>query len=208
MTKVFNRPIKLGGHLREINGVSVRALEYDLEGNIARASGETVPSGKGYAKGCLFVRTNASNGSRATYENVGDSLVANFRLVDGFAKVALAAGAANAFAFAWQNPEATKILVTRVLVDRTTAGGTAGSVLDIGVVASATDTANTIIDGLDLNATGIGDSLNATDAGTSGTAKAVKVDEKGGTNDYITGKILTQKAENLVGNVYIYYTNA
>lgn len=121
------------------------------------------------------------------------------------AKVALTAGNANAFAFAWQNPESTQIIIHKVIVNRTTAGGSATSVLDIGPVENATSTANTIIDGLDLNTTGIAD--NIADKGTSGTTRSVLLDENGGTTDYITGKILVANAASLVGYVYIYYTN-
>ena len=42
----------------------------------------------------------------------------------------LASGNANAFAFAVQNPEGVDCIVTNVIVDITTAGGTASSVLD------------------------------------------------------------------------------
>jgi hypothetical protein len=119
------------------------------------------------------------------------------------AKGALTAGNANDFAFAWQNPEASKIIVTRVLINITTAGGTGSSVLDVGVVENATSTADNLIDGLDLNATGIFD--NITDKGDNGKSRQV-VDEKGGTNDYITGKILVQDAAALAGKYYILYT--
>lgn len=119
------------------------------------------------------------------------------------AKVALTAGNANAFAFAWQNPESTKIIIHKVMVYKTAAGGTASSVLDVGPVANATSTADTLIDGLDLNSTGIADNIE--DQGTNGTSRAI-VDENGGTNDYITGKILAQNAASLAGYVYIYYS--
>lgn len=120
------------------------------------------------------------------------------------AKVALAAGAANAFAFAWQNPESSKIIVHKVIVNRTTAGGTATSVLDVGPANDATSTADTIIDGLNLNTTGVAD--NIADKGTNGTTRSVLLDANGGTTDYITGKILVEKADDLVGYVYIYYS--
>lgn len=118
------------------------------------------------------------------------------------AKVALTAGSANDYAFAWQNPEASKIVVERVLVKLGTAGGSANSVLDIGVVANATSTADTLIDGLDLNTTGLFD--NIVDKGTNGKARQL-VDEKGGASDYVTGKILVANAAALVGDVYIVY---
>ena len=117
-------------------------------------------------------------------------------------RVALTAGLANAFAFAWQNPESKKIIVDRVVVDKTVAGGTATSVLDVGIVASATDTADTLIDGLDLNSAAVAD--NISDIGTNGKARG-KVDENGGTNDWITGKILVANASALAGYAYIFY---
>ena len=117
----------------------------------------------------------------------------------------LASGNANAFAFAVQNPEAVDCVVTNVIVDITTAGGTASSVLDVDVVDvvdGATDTGDDIIDGLDLNKTGTSDRHNA--AGTNSGAP-VKWDKKGGTNDHVTGKILAQNAASLVGKVIIEY---
>ena len=135
-------------------------------------------------------------------ENATAATIANLRPFK-VAKVALAAGNANAMAFAWQNPESNKILITRVIVDVTTAGGSATSVLDVDVVANATATADTIINGLDLDATGVTDHLLVAGTGVGGVHKA---DEKGGANDYVTGKILVANAASLVGNVYIFYT--
>lgn len=133
----------------------------------------------------------------AWYGSSGEHLVA---------EGALAGGAANAYALAWQNPHASKILVDYVVIDVTTAGGTATAVLDVDVVGSATSTDDDILDGIDLDAVAVYDSRNATDAGTNGLQKAIKCDENGGTNDYVTGKILVANASSLVGKYYIHYT--
>jgi len=114
----------------------------------------------------------------------------------------LTPGNANAFSFAVQNPEGVDCVVTNVIVDITTAGGTASSVVDADVVGSATETGDDIIDGLDLNSTGTSDRHSA--AGTNGGAP-VKWDKKGGTNDYVTGKILVANAASLAGQVIIEY---
>ena len=114
----------------------------------------------------------------------------------------LAPGNANAFAFAVQNPEGVDCVVTNVIVDITTAGGTASSVLDIDVVADAPSTGDTIIDGLDLNATGVADRHD--NAGSNG-GEPKKWDKNGGSNDYVTGKILAQNAASLAGKVIIEY---
>ena len=114
----------------------------------------------------------------------------------------LASGNANAFAFAVQNPEDVDCLVTNVVVDLTTAGGTATSVLDVDVVDGATDTGDDIIDGLDINQTGSFDRHSS--AGTNG-GQPVKWDKNGGTNDHVTGKILVANAASLVGKVIIEY---
>lgn len=142
-------------------------------------------------------------GELAKIDTELDTLAASDAAGLKVAKGTLAAGNADAFAFAWENPEASKIIVTRVLINITTAGGTGSSVLDVGVVSNATSTADTLIDGLNLNATGIFD--NITDKGSSGKSRQV-VDENGGTNAYITGKILDQNAAALVGKYYIFYT--
>lgn len=121
-------------------------------------------------------------------------------------KGSLTAGAANAFAFAWQNPESSKIHVNQVVVDITTAGGTATAVIDVGVASSATGTADTILDGIDANADAIYSSLSAGVSGSNATGNVHRVDENAGTNDYVTGKILVEAASSLVGKYYIYYT--
>ena len=120
-------------------------------------------------------------------------------------KVALAGGAANAFAVALQNPESVDVIIVRCILDITTAGGTATSVLDVDVVGDATSTGDDIFDGVDADAAGIGDSLNDTDNGTNGEGKSWKWDKNGGTNDYVTAKILTANATNLAGNLYVQY---
>ena len=93
---------------------------------------------------------------------------------------ALSAGNANAFAFAVQNPEGVDCVVTNVVVDITTAGGTASSVLDVDAAADATSTGDSIIDGLDIDQTGTFDRHK--NPGGSGGAP-VKWDKNGGTND-------------------------
>ena len=121
-------------------------------------------------------------------------------------KGALAAGNADAFMFAWQNPEAVAIHVLQVVVDVTTAGGTGSSVGDVGVATSATGTGDTILDGIDLNADAAYSSLSAGVSGTNATENVHRVDANAGTNDYVTGKILVANATSLVGKYYIYYT--
>lgn len=116
-------------------------------------------------------------------------------------KGALADGVADTFAFTWQNPESTAILVQRVVIDVTTQA-TAAAVMDVGVVANATSTAATIFDDLTLDSAAIYDHLLVSGTGAGGVHK---VDANGGTNDWVTGKILTQSGADLVGKYYIEY---
>lgn len=123
----------------------------------------------------------------------------------------LTAGVTNAFALAEQNPYSDKdLIIDRVIVRVTTAGGTASSVLDVDVVANATATGDDIFDGASINNTftGIYDSLNGTDNGTNGEGKCWLWEKAGGTNDYLTGKILAANAASLVGKIYIHVIEA
>jgi hypothetical protein len=117
-------------------------------------------------------------------------------------RVSLAGGAADAFAFTWQNPESVGIIVEKVIVNVTTAGGTATAVLNVGTAADATTGSDNLIAGADANAAAAYD--NITDGGTNG--KTVQVmDAAGGTTDYITGQIKTEEAGDLAGYAYIFY---
>ena len=118
-------------------------------------------------------------------------------------KVALTAGNADAYAFAWQNPESTAIMVHRVLLDITTESATGGSVINIGSGATATTESDNLIDGGALTAAALLDNID--DQGTNGKSRQ-KLAAKGGATDHITGRIKTANAAALVGNVYIYYT--
>lgn len=118
------------------------------------------------------------------------------------AKVAMASGDQNAISFAWQNPEDTAVIVHRVIADVTTAAGAAAT-MDIGITTGDDQTADNLLNGFDINDTGVYDNID--DQGTNGESKG-RMDKKGETNDYITGKILDANASNLVGNVYIYYS--
>ena len=114
----------------------------------------------------------------------------------------LTAGAQNAFAFSIQNPEDVDCLITRVIIDITTASG-AASTLDVDTVDGATATGVDIIEGLDINTTGTFDSI--TNGGTGGDKKPVKWAKKGGTLDDLTGKILDDAGSSLVGKVIVDY---
>lgn len=77
MPKVFNRSVKLSGEKRVINGVTIKVLEYDHNGHVIKCSGTSVPTGAGYAKGCLFIKTDAS-ANILLYVNEGSTTSANF----------------------------------------------------------------------------------------------------------------------------------
>lgn len=101
---------------------------------------------------------------------------------------------------AWQNPEASAILIQRVILDLATVS-TGAATLDVGVTeVSATTTSDTLLDGVDANAaTGVFDSMNAAlDAGANAkaqklaAAKWVTIDEKTGDATGLVGKLYIQ----------------
>ena len=113
--------------------------------------------------------------------------------------------AANDILLAWQNPHKTSVILTKVLIDITTAGGTATAVGDLDVVANAAATGDTVFDGVDLNAAAVSDSRILATTGTNGNELPHIVDANGGTNDFVTLKALVEKCDDLVGTVYLFY---
>lgn len=117
------------------------------------------------------------------------------------AKVALSSDTGNAGLFSWQNPESSRILVERVILDVTTAA-TGAANADIGSDGDGTGTNDNLLDGVDIGAAaGVFD--NVDDQGTNGQS-VIALDENGGTTDYITGTASADPA-GIVGNVYIHY---
>ena len=121
-------------------------------------------------------------------------------------KIALAGGAQNAFAVSKQNPFGEDVIIVRAIVDVTTLSATASAVLDVDVDADGATGGDDVFDGIPIgsgDATGIFDSLNGTDNGTNGEGKSWQWDKAGGTNDYITARILAAAGAALAGDLYL-----
>ena len=95
------------------------------------------------------------------------------------------------------NPEGEALIVTRLILDITTAS-TGAATVDAGIAANGTTSSDTLIDGLDVNAAA-GTFDNTVSGGTNG-----KGAKKWGTTQYLT---ITASATlaGLVGNAYIEY---
>lgn len=73
--------LKLTGETATVGATSVSILMKDINGRPILCSGTSVPSGAGYAKGGLFIKTDATTGVRAVYSNIGTTASANFALL-------------------------------------------------------------------------------------------------------------------------------
>jgi len=168
-------------------------------GELTIAAKAVTPAKMGITDGSIVIGQDGGAGGEkaisgdATLANTGVLTISDSHMKR--VKTALSAGAQNAFCLAWQNPEDHAIIVTRLIVDLTTAGGTGTAELDFGPANDATTHSDGLIDGVDANAIAIYDNKSV-----------CKLDAAGGTTDYITGQILTEAASALVGNAYIFYT--
>lgn len=137
-------------------------------------------------------------------QNIGFIAPGESRSVFG----SLTAGNADAIAFAWHNPELQDILIKKVTIRITTPGGTAGSLLDVGIAddAAGTNLGTEFFNDIDLNTAAIVKSTIAT-PGTQ-TVEVFCQDSVSATDGWIVGKILTANAASLVGSYYIEYEGA
>lgn len=117
------------------------------------------------------------------------------------ARVALADGTGAAGMLSWQNPEEYPIIIQRLILDITTPA-TGAAIANFGSDADGTGTSSDLIDGVDIGtAAGVFDNID--DQGVSG-GSTVRLDEAGGTTDYLTGSAESDPAD-LVGYAYIQY---
>ncbi len=113
-------------------------------------------------------------------------------------------------AFAWHNPEAQDILVRKVVINRTAAGGTATAEINVGIADNGTvdDPGTEFFNNLLANnAAALHDSYVA--AGTSYGTQTIWVncqDSASATGGWIVGKLDTEIANALAGTYYIEYT--
>jgi hypothetical protein len=153
-----------------------------------------------------------SNGVAASVGG-GATVTSGGALVAGTNTVAVTAGGTNEFTvtlnnigFAWHNPELQDILISKAVVYTTTVGGTATSVLDVGIAddALATNRGVEFFADIDLNASAIVDSTVVAGGGTQ-TVWVLCQDSASVTDGWIVGSELVEKANNLVGSYYIEY---
>lgn len=116
------------------------------------------------------------------------------------ARVALGAADTGGGVLSWANPEASAIIIQRVIFDVTTKS-TGACTVDVGVTAvSATTSANNLMTGLDVGAaTGTFD--NITDIGASGKSR-----QRLASGKWVTASKASGAAAGLVGFAYIFYT--
>ena len=83
--KVVNVLMQLLGNTETINSQSIIVLEKDSAGKVTRCKGTVTvtDSGNGYAKGCLYTKTDVVSGTTGLYQNVGTSTACLFRAVEG-----------------------------------------------------------------------------------------------------------------------------
>lgn len=115
----------------------------------------------------------------------------------------LSDGSSGGGMFSWQNPEDSEIIVDRVIVDITSAASdTSDSTMQVGTAADDSTASDNLID--DASTQGTGQHDNVTEPGTNGTS-VQKMDENGGTTDYITGSEDTADVSDVEGKYYIHY---
>lgn len=84
--------IGLTGTTKTVGATSVSVLLENSAGKVLMCSGTSVPTGAGYAIGCIFIKTNAGSTVKALYENIGTATVASFNAIGDITSAELAAG--------------------------------------------------------------------------------------------------------------------
>jgi hypothetical protein len=113
-------------------------------------------------------------------------------------KVPLAAVATAGGVLAWQNPEGTPIMVTRLILDVTTPA-TGACTLDAGTAADGTTSNDGLLDGVDVGtAAGVFDNLG--NAGSNGRAR-----QRLAAGSYVTVSQASGAVAGLVGSALIAY---
>ncbi len=82
-TKRIVPVLKVLGTVRTINSQSIRVNMEDLNGDVLHCSGTVniTDGGAGYAKGCVYIKTDVVSGTSGLYNNKGTNLSCAFAVV-------------------------------------------------------------------------------------------------------------------------------
>jgi len=73
----------LTGKTQTVGDTEVEVLLKDSSDKVLLCRGTSVPTGAGYAKGCIFLKTDVTTGSSGIYDNQGTTTSASFQVVTG-----------------------------------------------------------------------------------------------------------------------------
>ena len=87
--------VQIDGDSRTVGSETVTILLVDASEDIVIGRGATVPTADtaGYAKGALFIKTDAADGTKGLYENVGTVLLSDFNLIGDISSAEISDGA-------------------------------------------------------------------------------------------------------------------
>jgi len=144
--------LQLLGKEEKVGSETVTVYLRDKDGNILLASGTTVPTSgtSGYAKSALFIKTDASAGTKGLYENQGTTDSCNFNLIGEITEAEIADGAVTKSKIAY------KVVEVTVAAGNTSGSSAADSDLVDGEIFGVYPTGNQdqFIDNVQLNADG------------------------------------------------------
>lgn len=93
----LDKAIRIFGDSRTVGGVTVNVLIEDSNGNVLLCTGTSIPTAdsSGFAKGCLFIKTDADDGTKSLYENQGTSSLCDFNVIGDIAAAEIALSEGN-----------------------------------------------------------------------------------------------------------------
>jgi len=101
-----------------------------------------------------------------------------------------------------ENPFGHTVFIIDAIIDVKVAGGTATAVIDVDITTVVTGTGDDIFDGIDANAVGKV-SMSEAGAGTNAEHTAQKWDKVGGTNAFVSAKLLVEAAAALEADLIL-----
>lgn len=86
--------LQLDGRPETINSVAVTVVFKNEDGHVLLCYGTTVPTADsvGFAKGCLFIKTDAADGTKGLYENQGTNALSDFNLIGSISSAEIGDG--------------------------------------------------------------------------------------------------------------------
>ena len=130
--------LQIDGKTKTVGSVEVNIILQNVSEMVLFCTGLSLSTGAGFAKGCLFIKTDAATGVKGLYENIGTTTVASFNKIGDITSAEMEASLLRYKDVSLTVAEIKALRATNIEIVPATEAGTGFAIIPIAISAKFT----------------------------------------------------------------------